>query len=51
MLQWMAATRAARDIVYFPFGDQRVQGLQSLSEALLAASVTVGQVGTLLRIL
>ena len=43
LLQWCAASRAGRDVVYFPFGDPRVEGLRETAELLRAAHATVGQ--------
>ena len=48
LLQWMAASRAGRAMVYYPFGDSRAAGLEEVSARLLAAKTTVGQLGKLL---
>ena len=45
LLQWMAASRAGRDVLYYPFGDPRIAGLKETAERLLKAKVTVGQLG------
>ena len=48
LLQWMAASRAGRAMIYYPFGDSRAAGLEEVSARLLAAKTTVGQLGKLL---
>ena len=48
LLQWMAASRAGRAVLYFPFGDPRVSGLREAAEALRANEVTVGQLARVL---
>jgi len=42
LLQWLAASRAGRDTLYFPYGDPRAHGLREVSAKLLGAKVTVG---------
>ena len=48
LLQWMAASRANREMLYYPFGDSRAAGLDEVSARLLTANMTVGQLGKLL---
>ena len=48
LLQWMAASRAGRPMLYYPFGDARAAGLDEMSTRLLAAKMTVGQLSKLL---
>jgi hypothetical protein len=43
LLQWMAASRAGRAVLYYPFGDPRIDGLREVADELLAAKVSVGQ--------
>ena len=43
LLQWMAASRARRDVLYYPFGDPNIAGLRETAERLLARRTTVGQ--------
>jgi poly(ADP-ribose) glycohydrolase len=43
LLQWIAASRAGRTILYFPYGDSRATGLGAAVARLLAAKMTVGQ--------
>lgn len=43
LLQWIAASRAGRPVLYYPFGDPRASGLAETAAKLLAANVTVGQ--------
>ena len=43
LLQWIAASRAGRTMLYFPYGDPRVTGLGAAAARLLAAKITVGQ--------
>ena len=42
-VQWMAASRSGREVVYFPFGDPRAAGIGEAAEQILKAKVTVGQ--------
>lgn len=48
LLQWMASSKAGREVLYFPFGDPRVDGLAETSARLLEAKVTVGQLAKVL---
>ena len=48
LLQWMAASRMGRPVLYYPFGDPRIAGLKETTEKLLAAKVTVGQLAKVL---
>ena len=48
LLQWMAASRAGRPVLYYPFGDPRASGLESASAACLAACLSVGGLAQLL---
>ena len=46
LLQWMAASRAGREIAYYPFGDARVAHLGRVAAQLLEARATVGQLAS-----
>ena len=43
LLQWMAASRARRDVLYYPFGDPKIEGLRETADRLLARRTTVGE--------
>jgi len=43
MLQWIAASKAGRDVLYFTFNDHRATGLEETVNALREKGVTVGQ--------
>lgn len=48
LLQWLAASRAGRTTLYFPYGDGRATGLAEVADKLVAAGTTVGQLATAL---
>ena len=48
LLQWMAASRAGRTMIYYPYGDSRADDLDQVSANLLATKMTVGNLAELL---
>ena len=48
LLQWMAASHAGREVLYYPFGDPRASGLREAADKLIASGATVGQLAAVL---
>merc|ERR1719343_1604898 len=42
LIQWLAASRAGRELIYFPFGDARMTDVAEVFEALQASTMTCG---------
>lgn len=49
LLQWLAASLAGREVVYYPFGDGRVQGLQRVADELQRRGCSCGKLWHLLE--
>ncbi|CAE8600533.1 unnamed protein product [Polarella glacialis] len=49
MIQWIAASAAGRDLVYHPFGDKRVDGLQAVIQALRSRKASCSDLYELLQ--
>merc|ERR1712232_1282958 len=44
LIQWLAASAAQRELIYFPFGDERMAEAQRVFGMLTSAGVTCGEV-------
>merc|ERR1712117_394126 len=49
LLQWLAASRAGRELVYFPFGDERVKDLAEVIQAIQDRKLTCAGLYKLLQ--